>query len=120
MGWLGVAASGSTSPVIRNYFQDIWKRIPERHVPHFEEVIEEYTSKYGERATGVVCDMRRPLRSHMKSLACFFEQGLEEDVRTTHQEMERERRHTEFTEQELRDVELQTLRDQLRTAVTNR
>ena len=120
VGWLGVAASGSTSPSIRNYFQDIWQRVPERYVPHFEEVVEEYRSKYGERATGVVCDMRRPLRSHMKSLGCFFEKELEENVRVTLRDIERQRGTIDYTEQERRDAQLQTLRDQLRTAVTNR
>ena len=81
IGWLGVASSGRTSPAIRNYFNDIWKRIPERHVPHFEEVVEEYKSKYGQQATGVVCDMGRPLRSHVKYLDCFFEEELPKDVR---------------------------------------
>lgn len=81
IGWLGVASSGRTSPAIRNYFNDIWKRIPERHVPHFEEVVEEYKSKYGQHATGVVCDMGRPLHSHVKYLDCFFEEELPKEVR---------------------------------------
>lgn len=81
VGWLGVASSGRTSPTIRNYFNDIWRRIPERHVPVFEEVVQEYTNKYGAEATGVVCDMTRRAGTHLKTLNCFFEAGLDEDAR---------------------------------------
>lgn len=72
VGWLGVAASGNTSPGIENYFNDIWKRIPEQHVPYFREVVEEYESKYGEYATGVACDLNRRVASYIKRLSCFF------------------------------------------------
>ena len=83
VGWLGVASTGRTSPAIRNYFNDIWKRIPEHYVPYFEEVVEEYRVKYGEQATGVVCELHRPVRSFVKELGCFFEAGLPEDVRVS-------------------------------------
>jgi len=76
IGWLGVAASGNSAPGIQNYFNDIWDRIPEQYVPYFEEVVEEYESKYGEEATGVTCAMRRPAGSHLKQLSCFFERDL--------------------------------------------
>ena len=76
VGWLGVAASGNSAPGIRNYFNDIWQQIPERHIPYFEEVVEEYESKYGEQATDVTCELRRPAGSHVKQLACFFDRDL--------------------------------------------
>ena len=88
IGWLGVASDGVTSPGIRNYFNDIWARIPERYVPYFEEVVAEYKSKYGRQATGVVCEMERPLDSHVKQLGCFFEEDLHDDVRQSLQERE--------------------------------
>ena len=88
IGWLGVASNGRTSPAIRNYFNDIWKRIPDRHVPYFQEVVEEYRSKYGRNATGVVCEMKRPLDSHVKQLGCFFEEDLHDDVRESLSERE--------------------------------
>ena len=81
LGWLGVASSGTSSPPIRNYFNDIWQRIPDKYVDSFEEVVEEYRSKYGENATGVVCELHRPLRSFVKQLVCYFEQDLPDMVR---------------------------------------
>ena len=73
VGWFGVAASGNSSPDIRNYFNDLWNRIPEEHVPYFREVVEEYKSKYGEHANRVTCDLHRPVRSFVKRLVCHFE-----------------------------------------------
>ena len=81
LGWLGVASSGTSSPPIRNYFHDIWQRIPDKYVDSFEEVVEEYRTKYGENATGVVCELHRPLRSFVKQLICYFEQDLPTMVR---------------------------------------
>lgn len=81
LGWLGVASSGNTSPPIRNYFNDIWKRIPDKHVPYLEEIVEEYRSKYGENVTGVVCELHRSARTYVKQLVCYFEQDLPDTVR---------------------------------------
>lgn len=81
VGWLGVAADGATSRSIKNYFHTVWKRIPEQHVPYFEEVVEEFKGKYGERATGVVCDARRPIRTHIKRLSCHFKEDLDHQTR---------------------------------------
>ena len=78
VGWLGVAAADETSRPIKSYFDTIWKRIPEQHVPYFEEVVEEFKSKYGARATGVVCDMIRPTHSYIKRLSCHFKEDLNE------------------------------------------
>ncbi len=81
VGWMGVASSGSTAPAIRNYFNEIWKRIPEQNVPYFREVVDEYESKYGEHATGVVCELHSPASSYVKRLRCFFEQDLPAPMR---------------------------------------
>ena len=83
LGWLGAASSGTTSAPIRNYFNDIWKRVPDKYVAGFEEVVEEYRSKYGEDATDVVCELHRPLRSFVKQLVCYFEGDLPQMVRET-------------------------------------
>ena len=112
IGWLGVAADGETSPGIRNYFNDIWKRIPERHVPYFEEVVLEYRDKYGRHATGVVCEMKRPLRSHLKQLGCFFEEDLHDDVRQSMDEREARAEATRLLDERRREA--MTVMDALR------
>ena len=101
VGWLGAASSGSTSPGIRNYFNDIWKRIPETHVAYFEEVVEDYRSRYGEEATGVVCDLNRPLRSFVKELHCHFEAPLPEEIRVLLDDYQGSEEAREFIEERL-------------------
>ena len=101
VGWLGVASSGSTSPGIRNYFNSIWKRIPETHVPYFEEVVEDYTTRYGEQTTGVVCDLNRPLRSFLKELACYFEAPLPEEIRVMLKDFQGSEEAREFIDERL-------------------
>ncbi len=99
VGWLGVASSGRTAPTIRNYFNDVWKRIPEHYVPYFEEVVEEYKTKYGRDATGVVCDMHRPVVSYLPRLACFFEEDLPDLARRGLEDYKGQQ-HATFREQE--------------------
>ena len=106
VGWLGVASSGTTSPGIRNYFNDIWKRIPDTHVPYFEEVVESYRTKYGEQATGVVCELHRPLRSFVKKLGCFYEAALPDEIRETLEEQRDNREALELIEQRLAEAQL--------------
>lgn len=101
VGWLGAASSGATSPGIRNYFNDIWKRIPETHVAYFEEVVEDYRSRYGEEATGVVCDLNRPLRSFVKELHCYFEAPLPEEIRVLLEDYQGSEEAREFIEERL-------------------
>ena len=101
VGWLGVASTGETSPGIRNYFNDIWKRIPETHVAYFEEVVEDYRSRYGEQATGVVCDLNRPLRSFVKELHCFFEAPLPEEIRVLLKDFQGSEEAREFIEERI-------------------
>lgn len=101
VGWLGVASEGRTSPGIRNYFNDVWRRIPETHVAYFEEVVEEYRSRYGEGATGVVCDLNRPLRSFVKELTCHFEAPLPEEIRVMLSDFQGSEEAREFIEERL-------------------
>ena len=104
VGWLGAASSGATSPGIRNYFNDIWKRIPETHVAYFEEVVEDYRSRYGEEATGVVCDLNRPLRSFVKELHCYFEAPLPEEIRVLLNDYQGSEEAREFIEERLAEA----------------
>lgn len=117
VGWLGAASSGTTTMKIRNYFMDVWERIPEPYVPYFEEVVEEYKSRYGERTTGVVCEMRRPLRSHVKQLGCYFEEDLPDRVRDGLDDF-RSREEAAMLEQErMREVQ-RTIEQMRRSGLT--
>ena len=80
VGWLGLAAEGTSHPEIENYFRDLWDRIPEPYVPHLEAVIDDYRGKYGAKANRVGCDMSHKAGSHIKKLTCrFMDEGIYQD-----------------------------------------
>ena len=58
VGWLGVAARGETTPEIRGRFKELWARIPQARRPYFEEVIDEYEKRYGNKANRTACKNR--------------------------------------------------------------
>lgn len=73
VGWLGVAASSPTHPEIRNYFNRTWNRIPAEYHPSFQEIVDTYVERYGNRANRVGCDLSHTAGSHIRSLTCRFE-----------------------------------------------
>ena len=72
VGWLGVAASGTTHPEIRRYFNGVWSRIPDEHLGNFEEIVGNYRSRYGSRRHRVECDLHSTAGTHFKKLTCGF------------------------------------------------
>ena len=72
VGWLGVAASGTTHPEIRRYFNDVWERIPDDRLAEFEEIVGDYRSRYGSRRHRVDCDLRATAGTHFRKLTCGF------------------------------------------------
>lgn len=80
VGWLAVAADGTTHPEIRRHFKDLWERIPEEHVPRFEAVRDDYRAKYGSRRHRVNCDLSFKAGTHFKKLTCrFMDEGIHVD-----------------------------------------
>ena len=80
VGWLGVAADGTTHPEIRNYFKNVWERIPEAYVPVMEAVVDQYRDQYSSKAHRVGCDMSFKAGSHIKRLTCrFMDEGIYQD-----------------------------------------
>lgn len=81
VGWLSVAAFGETHPEISSKFRQIWQRIPDKHRPHFERVVEEYRSKYEARLHRVACDLSRKAGSYLPMLTCrYFDELLHLDI----------------------------------------
>ena len=72
VGWYSVAALGTTLPEIRNYFNDVWRRIPEEHQPSFAAVVKEYRAKYGARQHRIDCDFSHRVGTFFKQLTCRF------------------------------------------------
>ena len=77
VGWLGLAAEGTTHPEIQNYFRNLWERIPEPYVPHLKAVIQDYRGKYGAKANRVGCDMSHKAGTYIRKLTCrFMDEGI--------------------------------------------
>lgn len=77
VGWLGVAASRHSHPEIMNYWKDLRSKIPERNLPMVEDIIEEYVSRYGSKATGVTCDINLSAGTHIAHMKCFYDDEIE-------------------------------------------
>lgn len=72
MGWLGVAASGTTMPSIRNRFKELRSHVPPPLQPRLEAIVAAFTAKYGSKATGVTCTRDKLLGTNATKLDCFF------------------------------------------------
>lgn len=73
VGFLGIAAKGTTLPEIRNHFRNLWKKIPDEMTPELENVIAQYESDYGADTHGVSCDLSYKAGTHLKRLTCRFD-----------------------------------------------
>lgn len=77
VGWLSVAAQGKSHPEIQHYFEKVWRRIPDEHMPRFESIVDSYRSSYGARRHRVVCDRSG---TYLKSLSCrFMDEAIYDD-----------------------------------------
>ena len=72
VGFLGIAAKHPTHPEIFNAFKDVWRRVPEEHRPRFQAIIDDYESRYGSRASRVLCNRDRRTGTWMRDLRCEF------------------------------------------------
>ncbi len=72
LGWLGVAADGVTDPSIRNYFNDIWERIPAENQPAYKELVGNFVAKYGADTNDVKCQQVNKVASKIKQLRCMI------------------------------------------------
>lgn len=72
VGFLGIAARGSSMPEIRNYFRELWRKIPEEHHPYYARLIDRYDEQYGTEANRVVCDRSHKAGTNFKHLTCRF------------------------------------------------
>lgn len=72
IGFLGVAARGTSMPEIRNHFRALWEKIPEEHHPYYAALIDDYDERYGSDANRVACDRDQKAGTFFKQLTCRF------------------------------------------------
>jgi hypothetical protein len=77
IGWLGVAASGKTSPEIANYYKDMRAKVPDAKEAEIDRIVARYIAEYGSEATGIHCDNTRMAGSHISTLKCDHEDEYE-------------------------------------------
>lgn len=73
MGWLGVAASGTTMPSIRNRFEELHSHVPAELHPRLASIVDAYVREYGPDATGVHCRRGKTAGTHISKIRCGFE-----------------------------------------------
>ncbi len=72
IGWLSVAAMGTTHPEIRNRFLEVWRQVPDQQRPYYQGVVDDYRAKYAAGRHRVTCDFAPKAGSHISSLTCRF------------------------------------------------
>ena len=72
VGWLSVAAMGTTHPEIRNRFLEVWRRVPEQQRAHYEGVVDDYRAKYDADRHHVACDFAPKVGNAIPVLTCRF------------------------------------------------
>ena len=72
MAWLGVAASGTTLPSIRNRFNELKSNIPIKYHQRLEDVVASYSAKYGTDTNELNCFRTKVAGTHITKLRCEF------------------------------------------------
>lgn len=72
VGWLGVAADGTTRPDIRKVFKDVYGKIPQAHRTGFDRVIDKFVAAYGSAANDVKCRRVNRKGSKIRVLNCLI------------------------------------------------
>ncbi|MDE0007442.1 MAG: hypothetical protein OXS50_04105, partial [Gammaproteobacteria bacterium] len=73
MGWMGVAAHGTTLPSIRNRFNELRSHVPVELHPQLASVVSDYIDKYGPDTTRVNCWRYKPVSTQITKMRCGFE-----------------------------------------------
>lgn len=73
IGWMGVAAHGETTPIIRRRFDELMAAVPDRHMTSIKEVVEQYVAKYGQYEQTVVCEIAKHASTHIAKNRCYFD-----------------------------------------------
>ena len=73
MGWMGVAASGTTMPSVRSRFKELRSNVPAELQGRLDSVVAYYIAQYGSDATGVNCIREKSAGTYLTKLNCQFE-----------------------------------------------
>ncbi|MCY3884915.1 MAG: hypothetical protein OXG24_08380 [Gammaproteobacteria bacterium] len=77
IGWIGTAASPRSTVLMKETYQDLMDKVPERLRPKVQDVVDALIERYGSDATGVNCMNTRVAGTHMRSFQCNFDKEFE-------------------------------------------
>ena len=72
IGWLGVAASGKTSPRIKKLYERVREGIPDEHQKALDRIVKQFTESYDGTRTRVTCELDQRAGTHTKTLRCRY------------------------------------------------
>lgn len=72
IGWLGVAATPTTTPEIRAYYRRVLAHFPDDYRARIDEIVQFYVNRYGSTATRVDCENTRLAGTFISRLKCDF------------------------------------------------
>lgn len=70
IAWLGVAATPTTDPEIRNFWKRMYEQVPDENRMAVDELVLEYIREYGIEATGTRCRSVKTAGSHISRFDC--------------------------------------------------
>ena len=73
IAWMGVAAHGETTPIIRRHYDKLMAAVPPQHIAALKRVVEQYVAKYGNFNQNVVCETAKQAGTIIAKNRCFFE-----------------------------------------------
>lgn len=73
VAWMGVAAHGQTTPIIRRRYDELMSAVPPQHMDSLKRVVEQYVEKYGNLDQNVVCDVATRAGTIIAKNRCYFE-----------------------------------------------
>jgi hypothetical protein len=72
VGWLGVAAEGTSPREIDEVFDSLWERIPDDNRDSYEKLVDAFIARYGADANGVACRRVHKVGSQIREVRCML------------------------------------------------
>lgn len=72
IAWLGTAAHGETTPIIKRRYDELITAVPARHMKSVKQLVSEYVAKYGNIEQTVECDLAKHASSLISKNRCYF------------------------------------------------
>ena len=72
IAWLGTAADGETTPIIKRRYDELIAAVPVSHMKTVKDLVAEYVEKYGNIEQTVECDVAKHASTLISKNRCYF------------------------------------------------